>query len=239
MNNPLLVGVDVHRKTNTVCTMDRQGQELGPRLTVDNNLPGTQALARQLAELMRTSQLEGIRVAAEAVGWYWFHFFQALSQDPQLAQWPLELFAFNPRLTANFKKTYLDLDHTDPIDAFVAADRLRLGRDLPAPFRCDDVYLPLRFLTRYRLHLIHSLTRQKAYCLSILYLKASEYTRHDKKPFSDVFGAASQAVLKEFASLEEIAAIPFEQLVEFVDVKEQCSSYQLRPYELTCVTLGR
>jgi len=67
---------------------------------------------------------------------------------------------------------------------------------------------PLRFLTRYRYHLVHSLAREKAYCLAILYLKASDYTRPDKQPFSDVFGAASRAVLKEFASIEEIAGVP-------------------------------
>ena len=42
MSHPLLVGADVHRKTNTLCLMDREGQEVGPRLTVENNRPGTQ-----------------------------------------------------------------------------------------------------------------------------------------------------------------------------------------------------
>jgi transposase len=64
---------------------------------------------------------------------------------------------------------------------------------------------------------VHNLAREKAYCMAVLYLKASEYTRI--KPFSDAFGAASQAVLKEFSSIEEIAAIPFDQLLEFIDSK--------------------
>jgi transposase len=66
---------------------------------------------------------------------------------------------------------------------------------------------------------VHNLAREKAYCTAILYLKASEYTRQDKKPFSDLFGAASRAVLQEFASIEEVAAMPFEELVEFIDIK--------------------
>ncbi|GEM_PF-4394326 len=44
----------------------------------------------------------------------------------------------------------MDLGHCDPIDAFVAADRLRLGRDLPAPFHYEECYFPVRLLTRYR-----------------------------------------------------------------------------------------
>ncbi len=47
-NNPLLVGVDVHRKTNTICLMNRYGQEIGQRLSVPNNRQGTATLARAI-----------------------------------------------------------------------------------------------------------------------------------------------------------------------------------------------
>jgi len=219
MSNPLLVGVDVHRKTNTICVMDAQGEEVVPRFTVDNNRPGTEAFAQQMAQLMFQGDFDSLHIAAEATGRYWLHFFLTLSQYPFLKPWPLQLYPVNPRLTANFKKAYVDLDHTDPIDAYVAADWLRHGRGLPAPFHHQENYLALRSLTRYRYHLVHDLSRQKAYCLTILYLKASEYNRGDKKPFANVFGAASQAVLEEFASMEEVAAIPFDDLVEFIDLK--------------------
>ncbi|MBC7249525.1 MAG: IS110 family transposase [Anaerolineae bacterium] len=219
MSNPLLVGVDLHRKTNTVCLMDGQGREVAPRFTVENNRPGTEAFIHQVARRVVAGDFDAIHIAAEATGWFWWHFFQTLDQDPFLNQWPLALYPFNPRLTAHFKKTYVDLDHSDPLDAFVAADRLRLGRDLPAPFHYEELYLPVRLLTRYRFHLVHNLAKEKAYCLAFLYLKISEYTRKDKRPFSSVFGAASRAVLQEFASIEEIAAIPFDELVEFIDCK--------------------
>jgi transposase len=219
MSNSLLVGVDVHRKTNTICLMDDQGREVAPRFTVDNNRPGTEHFIQQLAQQILTGDFDAIEIAAEATGWYWWHFFQTLDQDPFLNQRPLKLYPFNPRLTANFKKTYVDLDHTDPIDAFVVADRLRLRRDLPAPFHYNERCSPLRLLTRYRYHLVHNLAREKAYCMAFLYLKASEYTRKDKKPFSNVFGVASRAVLQDFASIEEIAAIPFDELLEFIDSK--------------------
>jgi len=217
MTNPLLVGVDVHRQTNTVCLMNGQGQELAPRFTVENNRPGTEAFIRKVAQQVIDGDFDAIHIAAEATGWYWWHFFQTLEQDSFLNQWPLELYPLNPRLTANFRKTYIDLDHHDLTDAFVIADRLRLGRDLPLPFHYDERYFPLRLLTRYRYHLAHQLAREKAYCLTFLYLKASEYAR--LRPFSDLFGAASRAVLQEFASIEDIAAIPFEELVEFIDRK--------------------
>ena len=219
MQPTLLVGVDVHRQQNVFCVMDQDGQELSDRFALDNNRPGTQELVDRLAHLMQEGDYEQLQLGAEATGLYWLHFCMTLSQDPTLNQWPLTLYAVNPRLTANYKKSFSDLDKTDGIDAFVVADRLRMGRGLPHPFIYDETYLPLRFLTRYRYHLVHTLAREKAYCLAMLYLKASEYTRRDVKPFSNVFGAASRAVLQEFASLEEIAALPFDELVEFIDVK--------------------
>ena len=219
MSNPLLVGVDPHRKTNTVCTMDREGREVDERFTVQNNRPGTAAFVREIAQRAVDGDFDALHIATEATAWYWWHFFQTLDQDPLLHQWPVTLYPFNPRLTANYKKTFVDLDHDDFIDAFVVADRLRVGRDLPAPFHYEDRYLPLRMLTRYRYHLVHQLAREKAYCLAILYFKYSEYSRKDKRPFSNLFGATSRAVVQEFASIEEIAALPFDELVEFIDRK--------------------
>jgi len=219
MGQSLIVGVDPHRKKNVMQLMDSQGQELGRPLRVNNNQPGTAAFVQELVEQMDSGQYEAIELASEATGWYWFHFFQTLSQDPLLNQWPLELYLFNPRLTAKFKQSYGERDKTDPNDAFIVADRFRFGRDLPVPFEYEESYLPLRFLTRYYFHVTHNLAREKSYALAIIYLKASEYTHPDKKPFKNVFGAASRAVLQEFASIEEIAALDFEELVEFIDLK--------------------
>ncbi len=111
MTHPLLVGVDVHRQTNTVCLMNGQGQEIAPRFTGENNRPGTEAFIRKVAQQVVNGDFDAIHIAAEATGWYWWHFFQTLDQDPFLNQWPLALYPLHPRLTANFRKTYLDLDH--------------------------------------------------------------------------------------------------------------------------------
>jgi hypothetical protein len=79
----------------------------------------------------------------------------------------------------------------------------------------DNLYLPLRSLTRYRYHLV----RVKSYCLSLVYLKAPNYSDRQPRPFSKVFSATSRAVLREFATLDEIAEMPFDELVEWLDFK--------------------
>jgi transposase len=217
IDNPLIAGVDVHRKTNTFSLMTQDGREVVPRFTLGNNRPGTQVLLEKVRHVMETDGFTELRLAAEATGWYWFHLFESLRSDPLLQSWPTELFLLNPRLTANFKKSYVDLDKSDPIDAFVIADRLRWGRDIDTPFSFDEKLLSLRFLTRYRYHVVHQLASEKAYCTAMLYLKASEYSNDDKQAFSNLFGAASRAVIQEFASMEEIAAMPFDELVTWID----------------------
>jgi hypothetical protein len=120
-----------------------------------------------------------------------------------------------------FKKSYVDMDKSDDLDAFVIADRLRWGRDVKHPFQYDEKLFSLRFLTRYRYHVVHQLAGEKAYCLSVLYLKASEYANEDKQPFSNLFGAASRAVIQDFASLEEVAAMPSEKAAEWWSSREE------------------
>ncbi len=215
MSNPLLVGIDVHRKTNTIALMELTGREIAPRFTVDNNRPGAATLAQTLQATAEEHGYDAIHIAAEATGWYWWHLFCALDQDPFLKQRPLLLYPFNPRLIATFRKTYSERDKSDLIDAAIIADRLRFGRDLPQPYVCDEPYQALRFLTRHRFHLVHQIVREKAYFLAHLYLKASEYTH--LKPFGDVFGATSRALLQGYANIEAIAAIPFDDLVEIID----------------------
>lgn len=215
----LIVGVDVHQRLNVVQVMDGQGDVLEDGVRLANNRPETARLARQLASIAERGGFEAIHIAAEATNSYWLPFFCQLATDLALADWPLALYPFNPRVVANFKKALGDLEKTDEVDVGVIAERLRFGKELPRPFNMDELYLPLRSLTRYRYHLVRELVRVKSYCLAMLYLKASAYTDKETVPFSNVFGATSRAVLREFASMEEIAAVPFDDLVEWLDVK--------------------
>ncbi len=215
--NDLLVGVDIHRRTNVVQVMNGAGRTLTSRLRVTNNRPGTAALANQLAELAEAGGYDHIHVAAEATGNYWLPFFCELERSPTLADWPLSLYPFNPKIIHNFRKSLGDWDKTDDLDTAVIGERLRFGRELPYPFHMEERYLPLRTLTRYRYHLVRELVRVKSHTLALIYLQASEYTA--QPAFSNIFSRTSQAVLKEFPSLETVAAMPFDDLVEWLDIQ--------------------
>jgi transposase len=216
---PLLIGVDVHQRRNVTLVMDGRGAIVGRHRRFDNNRPGTEALADYVAQVAQSSEVDTIHIAAEATNNYWLPFFCHLAATPTLAAWPVTLYPFNPRLVANFKKALGEEEKTDLKDAGVIAERLRFGKKLPRPFAMDELYLPLRTLTRYRYHLVRELVRVKSYCLSLIYLKATDYTETEKKPFANPFGATSQAVLRHFATLDEIANTPLDELTEWLDVK--------------------
>ncbi len=235
MTNPLFVGIDIALSTNRICVMDQQGEEVCRRFSTANSRSGSQTLALRLAEMLRSGPYDSLRIAAEATNWYWFPLFQALSQAACIQDWPVALYALNPRMVATFKQTYSDPDKTDDLDAFAIADRLKLARNLPSPFVAESPCLALRMLTRYRHHLVHTLVREKNYYLSMFYLKASAY--RPRHPFADVFSRTSQAILAEFATMDEIAAQPIEELAALIETasKGQIADSQASARELRAV----
>jgi transposase len=206
--------MDTHRTTNVVHLENGRGESLGKPLRVSNNRPGMEGLAAQLDAAARAGGYDGITLASEATGWYWLGAFYTLHGACAV---PTQLYALNPRLTANYKKVWMNDDHADASDAAVIAERVRMGRDLPAPFAPETVYAPLRLLTRYRFHLAQAAVREKAYAANLVYLKASEYTARGRAAFSDAFGPTSRAVLTEFATCEAILATPVTDLAAWLD----------------------
>jgi transposase len=216
MSLALFVGVDVHRRDNHFHCLDPTGQSVAT-FKQRNNRPGTERAIAQLTTLLQQGAFDGLRLAAEATNWYWLPFFQLLASDPTLKHYSLELYAFNPRVTAKYRETFLDLDKDDPQDALLLADRLRIGRELPHPFTFDADALALRVLTRFRHRLTHELTMAKLYCLNAIYLKASEYTLSGTAAFDKPFSPTSVKLLNEVATLSELAAMPLDELAAWLE----------------------
>jgi len=73
------------------------------------------------------------------------------------------------------------------------------------------------------MHLAECITREKTYMVSNLYLKFSELQLLDgeDKPFSNIYGATSSAVLTEFMSPQEIIDLSEEELLTFLAQKSR------------------
>ena len=210
---PAFVGLDVSQREAAVCFLLGDGGEPAPRWTVANSQPGADALIDRLAALAQTHAVDELRIGMEATGLYWWHLAGALKDAPALAPYRPQVYALNPKLVHDFRKHYGALPKTDRTDAFVIAERVRFGRQLPPPFQLDIRSAPLQRLTRFRVHLARTLAREKGYFLTFLFLRFSGFSQAD--PFHDPFGATSCAVLDEFTT-EELADTPLETLAAYL-----------------------
>ena len=207
MLRTLNVGIDVSRGHHDVCLLDETGQKVGKSFTIRNNRTGVAGLVERVADL--APEYEQVQLGMEATGIYWYHLYRTLARSLESCT----LVVFNPRLIDGFRNAYNAMDKTDPQDSELIAERLRFGR---LPEHPPDLrYFALQRLTRYRFQLVQTLVRTKTQALTLLFLAKSEYDQLE--PFSDPFGATSVAVLDEFGTLDELAAIPLEELTSFID----------------------
>lgn len=213
----LFVGIDVSSRENVVCAIDYEAQK-HLRFSVLNNQPGAIMLATKLQEfLLGNREVDKVVIALEATSFYGIHIANYLSSCEQLMPFQPYVYCINPKMIANYKKSYIGLGKTDAIDAFVIADFARVGRITTPPWRGSQ-FLALQRLTRHRLHIAKSLTREKTYMLSNIFLKFSEFSNldKDKRPFSDQYGTTAASVLTDFLSTEEVANLPVETLISHI-----------------------
>lgn len=211
----LFVGIDIGSRSNVVALMDFESEKPLQTFKVANNQPGAVELALKLAEYLQSRKdLPKLLVALESTSFYGIHVANYLSTCEALAPFHTIVYCLNPKVIRNYKKSFVDLGKNDYIDAFVVADFARANRIKTQPWRGSQ-FLALQRLTRHRLHLARSLTREKVYMLSNIFLKFSEFSLldEDKQPFSDGFGVTASSVLTDFLSTEEIIDMPMKDLV--------------------------
>jgi len=210
----LFVGIDVSSKDLQACFMNQEGETL-KTLSVANNLPGAVLLRDTMVEVTRLHRLKAIRIGMEATSVYSWHPALFFDQDETLNQWDTKVYVINPRQIKNFKKAYAEMDKTDPKDAWVIADRLRFGR-LKKTLIMSEQYQALQRLTRMRFHVTQNMTREKQVFLQHLFYKCSAFTTEVD---SSVFGNTLMDFLTEAYSLDEIAQMPVEDLVDYLKTK--------------------
>jgi len=120
---------------------------------------------------------------------------------------------YNPRATHAFKEALGSLEHADPVDAQAIAERLRFAGSKYPPV-LDAEWLGRRLLTRHYAHLTRALASEKTYFSAFLFLQASAYRQ--LKPFSDVFGTTSTAILTRDSSVQALAELPTRQLADLL-----------------------
>lgn len=213
----LFVGIDVSSRENVVCAIDFE-QQKRLQFSVPNNQPGAIKMAEKLQQFFSDNKdVNKLVIALESTSFYGVHIANYLSSCEMLMPFYTHVYCINPKLVANYKKSYVGLGKTDAIDAFIIADFARVGRITSAPWRGSQ-FLALQRLTRHRLHLAKSLIREKTYMLSNIFLKFSELSilDDDKQPFSNNYGATASAVLTDFLSTEDIVNMSLDALIAYI-----------------------
>ena len=209
----LLVGIDVSSEKLDICFLDSEDQTL-----LEESLPNTIAGASQIkAHILKFNEsvhYDRIIVGMEATSVYSFHPSTFLAEDQDLKALNVEVVVINPKAIHRFKGLF-DEDKTDQIDAYRIADFLRFDRFNVSLLK-EEQYMALQRLTRSRYQLICQLTEMKQHFLENLYYKCNTLT---KEVDTSVFGSTMMDLLTDSMSLDEIAAMPLEDLAAFLQEK--------------------
>ncbi|MDY0276952.1 MAG: IS110 family transposase, partial [Acholeplasma sp.] len=184
MNHTLFVGIDVAKDSNHVYAMNLNAHKF-----LSTHIPNTQDGANQIEEklilLLNKHKLTKVLIVLESTGVYSAHIATYLSASKNLAVFDVKVFIINPKISRNYRRSFADMDKTDPKDAYILADIARVGRTADMlPFRGSQ-RLALERLTRHRLHIAELLSTEKVYALNNVFLKFSKFDTL----FSDNFGS--------------------------------------------------
>ena len=213
--NTLFVGIDISSLNNFVRAINFNGTILLDQ-SFTNDLPGAESMVEKLYDTLFSNSLEFITIVLESTGIYSFHIANFLASNNSLFDFSSEVFLIDPKTSKNYKGTFSDIDKTDPDDVFALADMARCGKVNQIPYKASQLFA-LQRLTRQRFHLVKTITAEKSYMLSNLYLKFSSVCASSKedKPFSDMFGTTSKSILTDY-SPDEIVAMSDDEMIAYI-----------------------
>ena len=173
IKNCLYVGVDVSLKSLTTCILDISGEQVFKPKNFSNDPDGAEKLLDTVLSYANSLDVTHILFGIEATSVYGSHFLYTIADSNIFSCFTVQSYCFEPKIIKNFRDSLGDLPKNDKMDSFVIASRLRLG-NLPNEFYINFNQLGLQRLTRFRQHIINSITREKTYLVSNLFLKFSK-----------------------------------------------------------------
>jgi transposase len=207
MISKLFAGIDISSKDAVLCCLDQDGHQLGPSRSYPNDFDGASVIFDAIFDF----GAKEVHVGFEATSVYGAHLRDFLLSTGGISHgW--FVYEVNPALVAGFKKSFPKKPKTDHFDSWLIAERIRFGRLEPYSHQ-RKLTEPLLQLTRHRLHLIELVTAEQNRAGNMMFLKFSNYRRDN--PFSNTFGKASLALLRDF-SPDELANMDTQELANFI-----------------------
>lgn len=215
----LYVGIDIALNNYEAVYIDIDSNIYSKSKNIySNNVSGTNRFIENVINIAQKHLFTKIVIGYEATGNYGFHLPFSFLDNSELKKYSIEIYQINPKIINNFRKAFNEIPKTDSYDAYIIAERLKVGK-LPPFTKYDPKYYALRTLTRTRFNLVSKLVSEKARFVSNLFLKASAFTQNS--PFSTTFGNTSMSLLTEFNSMEDIVNLDNTELVDFIIKKSK------------------
>lgn len=210
----LYVGIDVSLKTNQVCTINFN-QDVFFNESFDNSPDGYEKLVLKiLSTLENHKELTKVWMCMETTNVYHIHTSSLLASEPRLSPFGCKVYIENAKSIENYKRTFTDREKTDPEDAFLCADYLRVGKCKKSQPVTGYQKIALQRLTRQRMHVAQLLGKEKQYLSTNLFLKFSALkVNPETNPFSNTFSKTASNMLSDSLTTEEIASAEIEDLV--------------------------
>lgn len=212
-NERLLVGIDFSKNRADVALLKSSGELLKRHQGFANNQVGYQEAKELIVKTLKEQGLEGLDVAGEATSYYWLPLFIEMEQDADLAGYDPKLFLLNPKWVRWYKKAQSSNHKNDQSDPRYIGDYLRVHRPA-STWHYDKRWLPVRFYTRLRFHLVKSLAREKNLFNLYLFLAYTTYTL--RKPFSRYLAEISQDLLRNPDVLASFAEMHADDLADLL-----------------------
>ena len=174
--NSLYVGIDVSKNSNQVYAMNFE-QEKMLSFSVSNDSEGASKIEAKLLECLHKNNYEKVVIVLESTGMYSFHIATYLSSSEYLANYSVLVYCINPKTSKNYRKSFSEMDKTDPKDSYVLADMARVGKVKDLTPVKGPQKLAIQRLTRHRKHISDQIVREKLYVLNNIFLKFSAFDR--------------------------------------------------------------
>lgn len=215
----LFIGIDVSSKDLQVAITDSENfQKPLINQSFTNDLIGASEIKQLILQLAAQADYDKIILGMEATSIYSFHPAYFFANDEDLKKLNLETDVVNPRKTKQFHDAFED-NKNDPIDAYYIAEYLRFGKYRVTIPR-QEQYLALQRLTRTRYEVVASLTRAKQHFIEALYYRLNKLVTVDKDDIdTSVFGATMLSIITNSKTLDEIAKMPIEELIDYLQTK--------------------
>ena len=124
----LFVGIDVSLKSNQVCPINFN-QDVFFNKSFENSPEGCESLIKDILNVLdKHKELTKVLVCMESTNIYHIHISTVLINDSRLSPFGIKVYVENAKVIENYKRTFTDREKTDPEDAFLVADYLRVGK---------------------------------------------------------------------------------------------------------------